>query len=39
MPGLAKWTLRYVGRYAGALYLAMVLGGSALVLAGAIAVR
>lgn len=38
MPG-AKWTLRHVGRYAGPLYLAMVLGGSALVVAGVIAMR
>lgn len=39
MPGLVKWTLRHVGRYAGLLYLALVLGGSALVVARVITMR
>ncbi|MFF9003422.1 MULTISPECIES: hypothetical protein [Streptomyces] len=37
--GLGRWVLRHFGRYAGPLYLAMILGGCALVLAGALATR
>ncbi|MFF9589474.1 hypothetical protein ACF1FX_09630 [Streptomyces sp. NPDC014646] len=37
--GLRGWVLRRFGRYAGSLYLAMVLGGSAVFLAGALAAR
>ncbi|MEU2853452.1 hypothetical protein [Streptomyces syringium] len=37
--GLGRWVLRHLGRYAGPLYLAMILGGCAVVLAGALAIR
>ncbi|WP_328790451.1 hypothetical protein [Streptomyces sp. NBC_00273] len=37
--GLQNWVLRRFGRYAGPLYLAMILGGSAMFLAGALATR
>ncbi|MQT05664.1 hypothetical protein FF041_38005 [Streptomyces jumonjinensis] len=37
--GLGRWVLRRFGRYAGPLYLAMILGGLVLVLAGAFAVQ
>ncbi|MGW2588299.1 hypothetical protein ACWCYZ_44880, partial [Streptomyces virginiae] len=36
---LQNWVLRRFGRYAGPLYLAMILGGSAVFLAGALATR
>jgi hypothetical protein len=39
MSGLAAWLLRRFGRYAGSLYVAMVLGGTALFLAGMFATR
>ncbi|MFG2678864.1 hypothetical protein [Streptomyces sp. NPDC048392] len=37
--GLARRVLRHFGRYAGPLYLAMILGGLALVLVGTLAIR
>ncbi|MCX4540378.1 hypothetical protein [Streptomyces sp. NBC_01565] len=37
--GLRNWVLRRFGRYAAPLYLAMILGGSAVFLAGAHATR
>jgi hypothetical protein len=39
MSGLGRRVLRRFGRYAGPLYLAMILGGLALVLAGTLATR
>ncbi|WP_267131662.1 hypothetical protein [Streptomyces katsurahamanus] len=37
--GLGRWMLLRFGRYAGPLYLVMILGGLVLVPAGAFAVR
>lgn len=39
MRDLGRWMLRHFGRYAGPLYLAMILGGLALFLAGVLAMR
>ncbi|MFD7115849.1 hypothetical protein [Streptomyces sp. NPDC059922] len=39
MRRLGHWVLRRFGRYAGPLYLAAILGGCALVLAGTLAFR
>ncbi|GAA2728508.1 hypothetical protein GCM10010360_04630 [Streptomyces nogalater] len=36
---LGRWVLRHFGWYAGPLYLAMILGGCAVVLAGVLAIR
>lgn len=37
--GLQNWVLRRLGRYAGPLYLAVILSGSAVFLNGALATR
>ncbi|MFV8132067.1 hypothetical protein [Streptomyces syringium] len=39
MFGFGRWVLRHFGRYTGALCLAMIPGGCALVLAGTLAIR
>jgi hypothetical protein len=39
MSGLGRWVLRHLGPYAGPLYLAMILGGLALFMAGVLAIR
>lgn len=39
MSGLGRWVLRRFGQHAGPLYLAMILGGLALVLVGTLALR
>ncbi len=39
MRRFGRWVLRHFGRDAGPLYLATILGGCALVLAGALAIR
>lgn len=39
MSGPGRWLLRHIGRYAGPLYLSMIVGSLALVLAGTLAIR